>query len=84
MIDQYDKRYVFVHVFFAYFCSRVADSFITVVCDTDFAIIYVCSYSLYICSLEQQEIGVVHRNIDVAHRNICVCLHLQMCGTSLQ
>jgi len=59
------KGLVFVHIVFAYFCSRIAASFITVVCDMDFAIIYVFIFVIHMCTLEQQE-------TDVAYRNICV------------
>jgi len=71
------KDHVFVNFSFAYFCSRVAASFITVLCDAHFAIIYVFIFVIYVCALE-------HQKIDVAHRNICVCLHPQTYGTSLQ
>ena len=42
------KDHVFVHIFFAYFCSRVAASFISVMCDTDFAIIYMFVFIIYV------------------------------------
>jgi len=42
------KDHAFVHIFFAYFCSRIAASFITVVCATDFAIICVFISVIYV------------------------------------
>ena len=42
------KDHVFVHIFFAYFCSRIAASFSTVVCVTDFAIICVFISVIYV------------------------------------
>jgi len=42
------KDHVFVHIFLAYFCSRVAASFVTVVCDTDFAIKYMFIFIIYV------------------------------------
>jgi hypothetical protein len=42
------KDHVFVHTFFVYFCSRAAVSFITVVCDTDFGIIYMFIVVTYV------------------------------------